>query len=41
MSENNEQKNDGRASTAIGRGLKYALYVVIIYYIVKWLGWID
>lgn len=35
MSENNEQKNDGRLSTAIGRGLKNALYVVIIYYIAK------
>ena len=45
MSEENksseEQSYDGRASSAIFSGVKYAIYVLIVYYIAKWLGWVD
>lgn len=39
--ESEEPRNDGRASSAIFSGIKYAIYFLIIYYIAKWIGWVD
>ena len=45
MSEENksteEQSGDGRASSALFSGIKYAIYALIVYYIATWLGWVD
>lgn len=45
MSVNNEKREEKEASqesvklsSAIGAGLKYSLYVLIIYYGLKWIG---
>jgi len=40
MSEEQQNQNDGKLSSAIGSGIKYAIVVAILYYGAQWLGWV-